>query len=319
MIIFRNIMSNLITFIYCFDENYNLQAATSILSLLRNVDEKIDIEIIHKNKKSFKKYLKIISSEKFLNKIEIYDFNLENISFPNISNKHISEATYYRLFIDKIIDDKEKFKRAVYIDSDIICLNNPIDMINNSYEGLQDEKVLLGAKTDSDQNQYHFNYFNAGVLIFDYCEWTENEVFENLRKILNKNEENFQYWDQDVLNYFFKGKYKEIDEALNFEIEITENNNDYSINEKVVFLHYLGNKKPWHISNLIHKSSHIYQEVFNGIFHKKYFLLPNKFDQDLDGFIKLYRKEGVKILLNLPLLIKLINIFSHHIYKKILR
>ena len=54
-------MSNLITFIYCFDENYNLQAATSILSLLRNVDEKIDIEIIHKNKKSFKKYLKNIS------------------------------------------------------------------------------------------------------------------------------------------------------------------------------------------------------------------------------------------------------------------
>ena len=82
---------------------------------------------------------------------------------------------------------------------------------------------------------------------------------------------------------------------------------------------YLGNKKPWHISNLIHKSSHIYQEVFNGIFHKKYFLLPNKFDQDLDGFIKLYRKEGVKILLNFPLFIKLINIFSHHIYKKILR
>ena len=53
-------MSSTITFIYCFDENYNTQAAISILSLLRKVNKEIDITIIHKNKKSFKKYLNIL-------------------------------------------------------------------------------------------------------------------------------------------------------------------------------------------------------------------------------------------------------------------
>ena len=65
LVIFKNIMSSLVTFIYCFDENYNRQAATSILSLLRNIDKEVDIKIIHKNKDSFDKYLKIISNEIF--------------------------------------------------------------------------------------------------------------------------------------------------------------------------------------------------------------------------------------------------------------
>ena len=41
-------MSSTITFIYCFDENYNTQAATSILSLLRKVNKEIDIKLLEK-------------------------------------------------------------------------------------------------------------------------------------------------------------------------------------------------------------------------------------------------------------------------------
>ena len=40
-------------FLYCLDENYNFQALTSIFSLLDNVDEKVNIYVIHKNPKSF--------------------------------------------------------------------------------------------------------------------------------------------------------------------------------------------------------------------------------------------------------------------------
>ena len=81
-------------------------------------------------------------------------------------------------------------------------------------------------------------------MIFNYSQWLQNNVFENLRNILIRKDLNFQYWDQDVLNYFFKGNYKEIDSSLNFEIDITENNYEYLINKNIIFLHYLGNKKP---------------------------------------------------------------------------
>ena len=262
MVIFKNIMSSLVTFIYCFDENYNRQAATSILSLLRNIDKEVDIKIIHKNKDSFDKYLKIISNEIFLNEIEVFNFHLENISFPNLTNKHISEATYYRLFLDKVFDKEQRINKTVYIDSDIICLNNPLNSIDKYFNDLEDENFLIGAKTDSFEDNYQHKYFNAGVMIFNYSQWLQNNVFENLRNILIRKDLNFQYWDQDVLNYFFKGNYKEIDSSLNFVIDITENNYEYLINKNIIFLHYLGNKKPWHLANLVYKNSYLYQEFF---------------------------------------------------------
>ena len=42
----------MLTFIYCLDENYNNQVASSIYSLLEQVSKKINIYIVHKNKDS---------------------------------------------------------------------------------------------------------------------------------------------------------------------------------------------------------------------------------------------------------------------------
>ena len=38
--------------VYCFDVNYNLQAFTSIISLLDNISKKVNIHIIHKTEDS---------------------------------------------------------------------------------------------------------------------------------------------------------------------------------------------------------------------------------------------------------------------------
>ena len=68
----------------------------------------------------------------FLNEIEVFNFHLENISFPNLTNKHISEATYYRLFLDKVFDKEQRINKTVYIDSDII-INNPLNSIDKYF------------------------------------------------------------------------------------------------------------------------------------------------------------------------------------------
>ena len=39
----------MLNFLYCCDENYNLQFQTSVFSLLENISEKINIYLIHKS------------------------------------------------------------------------------------------------------------------------------------------------------------------------------------------------------------------------------------------------------------------------------
>ena len=41
----------MINLLYCFDDNYNYQAFSSIISILDKVNEDINIFVIHKNKK----------------------------------------------------------------------------------------------------------------------------------------------------------------------------------------------------------------------------------------------------------------------------
>ena len=89
-----------INILYCFDENYNLQALTSMNSLLDEVSEKVDIYIIHNNPDTFNSLSKNIESHKNTRSINITKFEKENLNFPNVVNSHVSEATYYRLFIE---------------------------------------------------------------------------------------------------------------------------------------------------------------------------------------------------------------------------
>ena len=51
-----------LNFVYCFDDNFNLQALTSIKSLLDKITKKANIFIIHKNIESFNKLKKILKN-----------------------------------------------------------------------------------------------------------------------------------------------------------------------------------------------------------------------------------------------------------------
>ena len=89
--------------LYCFDENYNYQAFSSIISLLDSIDQKICIHIIHNQDLNNNDFPEAIQLHSNLSKILSYKFNDNDNYFPNLENNHISAATYYRLFIDKYI------------------------------------------------------------------------------------------------------------------------------------------------------------------------------------------------------------------------
>ena len=71
----------MLNFVYCFDENYNSQALTSINSLLQQTSKPVNIYIIHENPKTFN--LDKIDLRK-ANELKIFDIQIEDIEFPNI-------------------------------------------------------------------------------------------------------------------------------------------------------------------------------------------------------------------------------------------
>ena len=167
-------------FVYCFDNNYNLQGFTSMISLLDCVDSKVNIHVIH-NDILIKKQIPLpIINHKNLKNLRTYKFDENGYYFPNIPNTHISEATYYRLFIENYLP--KNINNFVYLDADVVCLKNPIPKIKKELKEIENKNLLFAARTElkkSDILQKYINehempwnrlkidenYFNAGVLI----------------------------------------------------------------------------------------------------------------------------------------------------------
>ncbi len=278
---------NIPNFLYCFDTNYNIQGLISMTSLLNNLDSKINIFIIHNDPDSIKKNIESIKSNKHLNNIEIFQYSNPGIELPNLSNSHVSEATYYRLFIQNYLP--AELKELVYVDADIICFSNPIEQIIFAFEDMKKENKPIAALTEyqkENETSTHFErlklsgnkYFNAGVMLIDYQQWREDNLQKSFIELLKKHHEKIKFWDQDILNAYFDSNFYELNEFLNYKVNL--NNKNYSETflqnelEKIIFLHYAGSFKPWTVRGAYHKKSQYYHDYFLKIF-KKYYHIEN--------------------------------------------
>jgi lipopolysaccharide biosynthesis glycosyltransferase len=275
-------------FLYCFDNNYNVPAFCSILSLLENVEEKINIVIMHKSMESFKEFPKAITEHRNINKLNIHTVKTDNYKFPNIEGTHISEATYYRLLIEDYVD--KELDSLIYLDCDVICIDNPLDKFKNLLIQLKNSKSTVGVLPEPGMFNYgkeNYNlentYFNAGVMVIDYRKWKEARLKEIFFEIINDYDKKLKYWDQDVLNIYFNKKYIEIPPDLNFKVdmEVAEKNGEY---HNVNLLHYSGKFKPWSIKGALNYNSEYFQESYRKLFNTKYYFLFN------------YKKNAIKDL-----------------------
>ena len=93
------------------------------------------------------------------------------------------------------------------------------------------------------------------------------------------------WWDQDVLNFTFDGEYEELNSLLNYQIEPNNNFDTKKIEEEVIFLHYLGNTKPWSFDGLKNNYSKYYQEHYRKIEKSKYHLVSKNLKSDYLKFL----------------------------------
>lgn len=275
----------MLNFLFCFDNNYNKQAFTSIYSLLSNTDSKLNFHIIHKSQNTDDFIPNKIKKHKNLNTVNVYKFK-DKANFPNLDDVHVSEATYYRLFIQNYI--KNDIEALIYLDSDIICINN-FDLEAKKYiNNLKSSQNIIGAKTEFKSgnkeglerfNILNKNYFNAGVLFIDYKKWRQEEVGIKLIDNLVNNKQHLKYWDQDLLNLFFNGSYIELTEYLNFKVQLSETEFRFTLSEKqeqnALFLHFSGKFKPWSLKGALNENSAYYHKYFKEI-NGKDFHIYNK-------------------------------------------
>ena len=277
----------ILNFLYCFDSNYNSQAYSSIISLLDKVDKKINIHIIHNNIKNIDKFPENIKIHKNLNSIDVYKFKNPGISFPNIEETHISEATYYRLFIDKYLP--KNIQNIIYVDADMICLKNPIDEIERKINKLNTSNFVFCAKTEIRNNlepedikekmknsffqkywpfeRLNINkiYFNAGFLIINMDRWRENSLTNEFLKHMDIIRNRIVTWDQDVMNSYINGDYVELPIKFNCLAEKL-----LQLTEVPYFIHFSGSKKPWITDGAFKTEAKYYHRNYAKV-HKNYY------------------------------------------------
>ena len=277
----------MIPVVYCFDSNYNHQAFTSIISLLDSVSNKIEIFIIHELE-SDKEFLpEVIKFHKMLDDVTVYKFNNKNnYKFPNISNSHVSEATYYRIFIEDYIP--KTVENVIYLDADIVCSNDPFMKVNKITSEIISNNLTVAARTEhirSSENQDIFNdlimdsqkYFNAGVMIINLASWRNLNIKRKLINALENLHEKIKLWDQDLLNHVFDGNYIEIEEKYNYVVDLAGyayKNHSKKVAEVTkdnYFIHFAGSHKPWFINGILCNLSEIYQleyrKLSNDFYH----------------------------------------------------
>ena len=273
----------MVSILYCFDKNYNLQAFTSIISLLDYSEDIIDLHVVHKEEMTIDDFPKIIIDHKNLHKITINTFDLKHKEFPNIENSHVSEATYYRIYLNDFLPSD--ISSILYVDADIIFLNDITSIYAELSENLLESDYIVAATTEYSRNDFNNKrftnlemkskrYLNAGVMFIDLAKWRNQKVFESLIETQNKMGSRLIYWDQDVFNSFLDGEYMEIPKKLNFN----PSNIEYSIKkfneiyENIICIHYNGKLKPWTVKGILEKDSIIFQNEYRKLGLNKFLI-----------------------------------------------
>ncbi len=270
-----NMNKEILDLLYCFDENYNIQAITSINSFFKNYKSKVRVHFLHNNHSSINEYMKHLNRFNNVEEINVYEFKKNNDFQFSITQEHIvTEATYYRLFLHEYLPDT--VSKVLYLDPDVIAMNELTKTINDTFDLIKSSPYSIGAvnyifsnNKENDLMLESLNldsgkYFNAGVLFIDYEKWLKNETGNKIlskAKIMTK-EKILKEHDQDILNSFFDGDFLDLDRAYNYPILERFYKQDVEIINSSIFIHYTGAQKPWLLNGIFNDISKYYQKSF---------------------------------------------------------
>lgn len=250
---------NIIPVFFAVDDGYIPFLGIALKSLIDNASDenKYQIKILYTNV-SGENIRRIKKYEKENINIEFVDLNkqLEEIKEKLYTRNYFSNTTYYRLFIPELYPEYDK---AVYIDSDTVCLSDIAELYNtdmgdNLIAGIPDG-VIQAIDIFKDYVERvvgvadYNNYFNAGVIVMNLKELRDYKFEEKFIYMLEKIKFEVAQ-DQDYLNRLCKGRVKILDYSWNRMPVMGKTEG------KINLIHYNLGAKPWYFDNVV------YQEYF---------------------------------------------------------
>ena len=188
---------------------------------------------------------------------KIDDAVTKDFPMPQGAGEHISIATYYRLFAQKVLPSD--VDRVIYLDCDIIVRGHlePLWRVNIDnyalgavYQGMnfltQDDFCRLGIPIEK-------GYFNAGVLLINLDYWRKHQVTERLFDFIKNDYHRIKQHDQDTLNAVLYNEVKPISYTWNYLPQFYlvkkglsfPTHVDYSEKVDPIVIHYVSVPKPW--------------------------------------------------------------------------
>ena len=204
--------------LYCGDGNIVDGMYISILSILKNIKEELNIYVLTVNVDQENLKIKGVSeaSIEFLNKtvksanensfvkmIDITELFLKELPVINIETR-FTPCCMLRLFADYLEELPEKI---LYLDNDVVCRKDFTDFYNQDIEEYEIAGVLdFYGKWFFKNNIFKFDYINSGVLLLNLKKIRETNLFARCRKMCIEKE--IFMPDQSSLNKL--AKYKKI-------------------------------------------------------------------------------------------------------------
>lgn len=236
-------MKNLIVF--TIDDSFMEPLIVALQSFMEfNDKSKYQFAVIHSNLTD--KNIKLIRHYCELNNLEIIFKKIEDI-FTHISVKyHFNSVIFYRLLIPCIFNE---YKKVLYLDSDILFLDNIDELFNIN---LEDNILAAIPRSFMGVPEYLKDsteeYYASGLLLFNINLFIRNNILDKVFYFLKTHE--YHWPDQDALNVVVNN-WKDID--LRYGVETEFFDSDLPILKKAknnpAIIQFSGHLKPWKFKN----------------------------------------------------------------------
>ena len=246
-------MKTIIPIFFTFDDNYAKLMQIAMKSIINTASHEYEyhIHVLYSNlSDENKKDISSFENENFKFYFSDMTEKLAHISSKLFTRDYYSKTTYFRLFIPNMFPE---YKKAIYLDSDIIALEDISKMFNleigtDLLGATKDESVQIVpefiAYTENYLGISHEHYFNAGILIMNLEELRKFEFENKFLSLLGQIKFTVAQ-DQDYLNVICKDRVTYIDptwDKMPFPSEVPES--------EIKIIHYNLTLKPWHYDNI---------------------------------------------------------------------
>ena len=233
--------------LYCGDENIEDGLIISILSLLKNVKEKLRIYVLTMDLQNGERTyrgisdssinlidakVKEVNQDNFVKKIDITEMFNNELPIKNMETR-FTPYCMIRLFVDEIPDMPDKI---LYLDTDVVCRKDCSEFYSQDISKYELVGVLDHyGKWFFRNNIFKLDYINSGVLLLNLEKIKQTGLLKKCREMC-RTKEMFMH-DQSAINKIAKAK----------NIQPRKYNEQRKLHQDTVFQHFTTSFRffPW--------------------------------------------------------------------------